>query len=183
MNTTVVILAAGLGKRMRSKRAKVPHRAGGLSLVEHVVHAAGAVAPHARIVVVTGHQADAGRALLQPLGVRFARQVEQRGTGHALMCARDQLREADPKQNGLLMVLYGDVPLLSAAVLKQLRDAQAGSNAAATLIATTLEDPAEYGRVVVNELGHVTAIVEHKDARPEQLLIRVINSGIYCFRA
>ena len=183
MNTTVVILAAGLGKRMRSKRAKVLHRAGGLSLVEHVLHAAGAVAPRARIVVVTGHQADAVEALLQPLGVRFARQVEQRGTGHALMCARDRLREADPKQNGLLMVLYGDVPLLSAAVLKQLRDAQAGSNAAATLIATTLEDPAEYGRVVVNELGHVTAIVEHKDARPEQLLIRLINSGIYCFRA
>jgi bifunctional UDP-N-acetylglucosamine pyrophosphorylase / glucosamine-1-phosphate N-acetyltransferase len=183
MNTTVVILAAGLGTRMRSKRAKVLHRAGGLSLVEHVVQAAGAVAPRERIIVVTGHQADAVEALLQPLGVRFARQVEQKGTGHALMCAREQLHEADPKQNGLLMVLYGDTPLLSAATLKQLRDAQADSRAAATLITTTLENPSGYGRVILDNLGHVTAIVEHKVARPEQLLVKVINSGIYCFRS
>ena len=183
MNTTVVILAAGLGKRMRSKQAKVLHRAGGLSLVEHVVQAAGAVAPRARIIVVTGHQADAVEALLQPLGVRFARQVEQKGTGHALMCARDQVCAADPKQNGLLMVLYGDTPLLSAAALKQLRDAQAASNAAATLITTTLEDPAGYGRVMVDDLGHVASIVEHQAARPEQLPVRLINSGIYCFRS
>jgi bifunctional UDP-N-acetylglucosamine pyrophosphorylase/glucosamine-1-phosphate N-acetyltransferase len=183
MNTTVVILAAGLGTRMRSKRAKVLHRAGGLSLAEHVVQAAGGVAPRERIVVVTGHQADAVEDLLEPLGVRFARQVEQRGTGHALLCAREQLQQADPKQNGLLMVLYGDTPLLSAATLKQLRDLQAGSHAAATLITTTLENPAGYGRVMLDPEGNVTAIVEHKVARPEQLLVRRINSGIYCFRA
>src|SRR5262249_50788709 len=161
---TVVILAAGLGTRMRSKQAKVLHRAGGLSLIEHVVHAAGAVAPRARIVIVTGHQADAVEALLQLLGVRFARQVEQKGTGHALMCARDQACQADPKQSGLLMVLYGDTPLLSAAVLKQLRDSQANADAAATLITTTLEDPAQYGRVMLDDQGHVTSIVEHKAA-------------------
>src|SRR5258708_221384 len=96
MNTTVVILAAGLGTRMRSKRAKVLHRAGGLSLVEHVVHAAQAVAPRERIVVVTGHQADTVEALLGPMGVRFARQVQQKGTGHPRMCARGQPHETDP---------------------------------------------------------------------------------------
>jgi bifunctional UDP-N-acetylglucosamine pyrophosphorylase/glucosamine-1-phosphate N-acetyltransferase len=183
MNTTVVILAAGLGTRMRSKRAKVLHRAGGLSLVEHVVQAAGAVAPRDRIIVVTGHQSDAVEALLQPLGVRFARQVQQKGTGHALMCAQEQLRETDPKQSGLVMVLYGDTPLLSSATLKQLRDTQAASHAAATLITTTLENPTGYGRVILDALGHVAAIVEQKVARPEQLLVRLINSGIYCFRS
>jgi bifunctional UDP-N-acetylglucosamine pyrophosphorylase/glucosamine-1-phosphate N-acetyltransferase len=183
MNTTVVILAAGLGTRMRSKRAKVLHQAGGLSLVEQVVQAAGAVAPRDRIVVVTGHQSDAVEALLRPMGVRFARQVQQKGTGHALMCAREQLHETDPAETGLVLVLYGDTPLLSPATLKRLREAQERSQAAATLITTTLDNPAGYGRVMLNAAGNVTAIVEHKAATSEQLAVRVINSGIYCFRA
>jgi bifunctional UDP-N-acetylglucosamine pyrophosphorylase / glucosamine-1-phosphate N-acetyltransferase len=183
MKTTVVILAAGLGTRMRSKQAKVLHRAGGLSLVEHVVQAAGAVTPRERIVVVTGHQADTVEALLEPMGVRFARQVQQKGTGHAVMCAREQLHQADPKQDGLLLVLYGDTPLLSAAALKQLRDTQSAADAAATLVTTTLDDPAGYGRVILDDLGNVAAIVEHKNANPIQLRVRLINSGIYCFRA
>ena len=112
MKTTVVILAAGLGTRMRSKQAKVLHRAGGLSLVEHVVQAASAVTARDRIVVVTGHQADTVESLLGPMGVRFARQVQQKGTGHAVMCASQPLHEADPKQDGLLLVLYGDTPCL-----------------------------------------------------------------------
>jgi bifunctional UDP-N-acetylglucosamine pyrophosphorylase/glucosamine-1-phosphate N-acetyltransferase len=183
MNTTVVILAAGLGTRMRSKRAKVLHRAGGLALVQHVVQAARAVASPERIVVVTGHQAEAVEQMLQPAGVRFARQVEQRGTGHALMCAREKLQEARPTPEDLLIVLYGDTPLLSAATLRQLRETQAASDAAATLITTTLENPAGYGRVILDQWGNVDSIVEHKDARPEQLAVRLINSGIYCFRA
>ena len=183
MKTSVVILAAGLGTRMRSKQAKVLHRAGGLSLVEHVVLAAGAVTSRDRIVVVTGHQADTVEALLKPMGVRFARQVQQKGTGHAVMCAREQLQKADAKQDGLLLVLYGDTPLLSAAAVKQLREVQSGSDAAATLITTTLADPTGYGRVILDEVGNVAAIVEHKDANAEQLQVRVINSGIYCFRA
>ena len=180
MKTTVVILAAGLGTRMRSKRAKVLHRAGGLALVEHVVQAARAVASPSGIVVVTGHQADEVEALLEPAGVRFARQIEQKGTGHALICARTEL---DSASAGLLMVLYGDTPLLSPATLKQLRDAQAASDAAATLITTTLADPSGYGRVIADARGDVQSIVEHKAARPEQLQIHLINSGIYCFRS
>ena len=182
MNTNVVILAAGLGTRMRSKRAKVLHRAGGMALVEHVVAAAKSIAPAERIVVVTGHQADAVESVLQPTGVRFARQVEQKGTGHAVMCARQALLESDPGKSGLLIVLYGDTPLLSAATLKQLQQTQAESDAAATLITTPLEDPTGYGRVILDADGNVTAIVEHKAANAEQLKVRLINSGIYCFR-
>jgi bifunctional UDP-N-acetylglucosamine pyrophosphorylase/glucosamine-1-phosphate N-acetyltransferase len=181
MNTTIVILAAGLGTRMRSKRAKVLHRAGGLALVEHVVQAARMVTSPDQIIVVTGHQADAVEELLRPLGVRFARQVEQKGTGHALMCAKDQIITKG-KKAGLLMVLYGDTPLLSPATLKSLKDAQANSKAAATLITTTLENPTGYGRVVIDDQGMVKAIVEQKAASPEQLEIKLINSGIYCFR-
>jgi bifunctional UDP-N-acetylglucosamine pyrophosphorylase/glucosamine-1-phosphate N-acetyltransferase len=179
MNTSVVILAAGLGTRMRSKRAKVLHRAGGLALIEHVVEAARQVAPPQRIVTVTGHQADQVEALLRPSGVRFARQKAQKGTGDALAACRD----AVAGQDGLLMVLYGDTPLLSAATLLRLRDAQAGSDCAATLITTALNDPSGYGRVLVDAQGNVTAIVEDKVCTPEQRSIRIINSGIYCFCA
>ena len=179
MNTSVAILAAGLGTRMRSKRAKVLHRAGGLALAEHVVGAARALAPPERIVVVTGHQAEDVEALLRPAGVGFVRQDPPQGTGHALACCREKLEHAP----GLLMVLYGDTPLLSAATLQNLKDAQQRSSAAATLITTTLDNPHGYGRVLLDEHGNVEAIVEHKDCTPEQRQIRVINSGIYCFKA
>lgn len=178
-NTTVVILAAGLGTRMRSKRAKVLHRAGGLTLVEHVVAAAAAVAPPGRTTVVTGHQAEEVEAVLAPLGTGFVRQIGQKGTGHALAACRDRLQNLD----GLLMVLYGDTPLLSPVTLEKLRDLQSSSGAAATLITTTLANPSGYGRVILNGQGNVTAIVEEKAATPEQKSIQVINSGIYCFQA
>jgi bifunctional UDP-N-acetylglucosamine pyrophosphorylase/glucosamine-1-phosphate N-acetyltransferase len=179
MDMTVVILAAGLGTRMRSKRAKVLHRAGGLTLVEHVVAAATAVAPPERITTVTGHQAEEVEAVLAPLGTGFVRQVGQKGTGHALDSCRERLQNLD----GLLMVLYGDTPLLSPVTLERLRDLQSSSGAAATLITTTLENPSGYGRVIINDKGDVTAIVEDKVATAEQKKIQVINSGIYCFQA
>lgn len=178
-DTTVVILAAGLGTRMRSKRAKVLHRAGGLMLVEHVVAAATAVAPAERITVVTGHQAEEVEAGLQSCGVGFVRQIGQKGTGHALAACRERLQNRD----GLVMVLYGDTPLLSPTTLLRLRDLQTTSATAATLITTTLDDPSGYGRVILDAQGNVTAIVEEKAATPQQKSIRLINSGIYCFRA
>jgi bifunctional UDP-N-acetylglucosamine pyrophosphorylase / glucosamine-1-phosphate N-acetyltransferase len=179
VNTRIVILAAGLGTRMRSKHAKVLHRAGGLSLIEHVTAAARAIAPPDDIVAVTGHQAERVEELLAPIGLRFARQTEQKGTGHALECARAAIAHKD----GLLMVLYGDTPLLTTATLTRLRDFQADSTAAATLITFTLVDPSGYGRVITDASGTVSAIVEHKVCTPEQRAIRVVNSGIYCFRA
>lgn len=175
----VLILAAGLGTRMRSKRAKVLHRAGGLALIEHVVQAASRVTPPQHITVVVGHQAEQVESLLAPHGVRFARQAEQKGTGHAVMICRDALAA----QGGLLVVLYGDCPLLTSATLQALIDRQAASSAAATLITTELDDPTGYGRIVFGKNAAIQEIVEHKAAAPEQLLIRFINSGIYCFRA
>jgi len=176
---SVVILAAGLGTRMKSKRAKVLHRAGGLTLIEHVVRAAQGITPAERITVVVGHQAVEVQALLEPLGVRFAEQKEQKGTGHAVMSCRAALRP----EGGLVVVVYGDCPLLARATLQELVQRQKESAAAATLITTRLEDPSGYGRVVFGDRGEVQAIVEQKAATPEQLSIQYINSGIYCFRA
>src|SRR3984885_11044564 len=175
----VVILAAGLGTRMKSKRAKVLHRAGGSSLVEHVVGAAGAIAPADHATVVVGHQADQVRALLAPSGVRFVDQIEQKGTGHALLACRPSLAS----EPGLVVVLYGDCPLLSPATLAELVPRQSASQAAATLITTRLTDPTGYARIIFGENDNVGAIVEHKAATAAQLAIPFINSGIYCFRA
>lgn len=175
----VVILAAGLGTRMKSKLAKVLHRAGGITLVEHVVQAALHVTTAECITVVVGHQSGQVEKLLAPSGVRFAEQKEQKGTGHALMIAH----EAVASDQGLLLVLYGDCPLLSQATIDELVRRQSASSAAATVITTRLEDPTGYGRIVFGKQGEIAAIVEQKAATPEQLAIPFINSGIYCFRA
>jgi bifunctional UDP-N-acetylglucosamine pyrophosphorylase/glucosamine-1-phosphate N-acetyltransferase len=181
--THVVILAAGLGTRMKSKRAKVLHRAGGLSLIEHVVQAATAIAPSSNATVVVGHQAPQVRALLASSGVRFVDQTEQKGTGHALLACQASLASEPASQPGLVVVLYGDCPLLSPATLSELVQRQMAGDSAATLITTRLADPTGYGRIVFGEKGKVRAIVEHKAATSAQLAIPFINSGIYCFRA
>lgn len=176
---TVVILAAGLGTRMKSKKAKVLHKAGGLTLVENVVQSALTLAPPERIFVVTGHQAEEVEAVLQPYGVGFFRQTEQKGTGHALLMGEAKLRDLP----GRLVVLYGDTPLLSENTLRTLLARDRESGAAATVITTLLEDPTGYGRIVLDEAGNIAAIVEQKAATPDQLKINEINSGIYSFDA
>jgi bifunctional UDP-N-acetylglucosamine pyrophosphorylase/glucosamine-1-phosphate N-acetyltransferase len=179
MDPTFLILAAGLGTRMKSKMAKVLHRAGGLALVEHVVRAALGVTSPANIVVVLGYQADKVRAALERYGVRFAVQPEPKGTGHAVLCCRD----AVGGQEGPVVVAYGDCPLLTHTTFRSLIEQQRRSGQAATLITTSLDDPTGYGRVVVDAEGNVEAIVEQKAATAEQLRIQTINSGIYCFRS
>ena len=175
----VVILAAGLGTRMRSKQAKVLHRAGGRAMIEHVVTAARALTSPERITVVTGHQGERVEELLRPYGVRLARQTEQKGTGHALECARGEAA----RSRGLLMALYGDTPLLSSATLQTLLEAHLQARPAATLITTTAPDPSGYGRVIADDTGNMIEIVEDKDCDAAQRRIRIINTGIYCFRA
>ena len=175
----VVILAAGLGTRMKSKRAKVLHRAGGLTLIEQVVRTAQSVTTPEHITVVVGHQAEDVKALLSSSGVQFVHQAEQKGTGHAVMLCRDSLAA----QGGMLVTLYGDAPLFACDTLRQLVEGQSGSNAAATVVMARVDDPTGYGRMVLGERGELKAIVEHKAATPEQLAIQLINSGIYCFRA
>ncbi len=181
---SVAILAAGLGTRMKSKQAKVLHRAGGLSLVEHVVRAARSVAAAEDIVVVVGHQGQKVQDTLAPAGVRFAEQREQKGTGHAMEMCRQALAPAtnlDPQS--LVVVLYGDCPLLKAETVLELVRRTRESGVAATLITTVLDNPHGYGRIVRDQDGNVTAIVEEKAANDEQRKIAEINSGIYCFQA
>ncbi len=175
----VVILAAGLGTRMKSKRAKVLHRAGGLTLIEHVVQAARGITSAERVTVVVGHQAAQVRELLTPAGVHFVEQSEQKGTGHAVMACRALLES----QDGLIVVLYGDCPLLSRDTLQELVNRQSASDTSVTLITTRLEDPTGYGRILLDKRGRVKSIVEQKAATPEQLEIKLVNPGIYCFRA
>src|SRR5260370_21146819 len=175
----VVILAAGLGTRMKSRRGKVVHRAGGLTLVAHVVNTAMEITPPERITVVVGYQAEEVQEALAHRAVHFERQTEQKGTGHAVMICRERL-ESRP---GYVVVIYGDGPLLTAATLRGLVEKQAAADTAATLITTVLDNPRGYGRVILDERGMVAGIVEQKAATPEQAAIRVVNSGIYCFRA
>src|SRR5260370_5834353 len=164
---------------MKSKRAKVLHRAGGLTLIEHVVQTSIEITPPEHVAVVVGHEAEEVKAVLAPMGVRFVEQSEQKGTGHAVMMCKDSLAS----QSGFVVVLYGDCPLLSGTTLKELADRKAASSAAATLITTRLPDPTGYGRLIFGPHGELSAIVEQKAATPEQLTIQLINSGIYCFRA
>lgn len=176
---SIVILAAGLGTRMRSKLAKVLHRAGGACLLEHVVRAARRVAAPAQITAVVGHQAEQVRAEVAAHGIGFVLQTEQKGTGHALRICEGQVGLSE----GRVVVLYGDCPLLSAATIERLLQAHEELGQAATVITTHLAHPAGYGRIVRDEPGRVAAIVEEKAANAEQKRITEINSGIYCFEA
>jgi bifunctional UDP-N-acetylglucosamine pyrophosphorylase / glucosamine-1-phosphate N-acetyltransferase len=176
---TVVILAAGLGTRMKSRKAKVLHEAGGLTLIEQVVNSALRLAAPERVIVVVGHQADEVRSRLSNRGVRFVEQKEQLGTGHALMTCRDAAGDT----RGDLVLLYGDGPLLRAETVRRLVEQRHASGAAAMLITTLLDDPTGYGRALSDNQGCVRAIVEEKVASEEQRQVREINSGIYCFDA
>jgi len=176
---TVVILAAGLGTRMKSRKAKVLHRAGGKTLVEHVVDTALTFTPAERIFVVVGHQADEVRQAVVTPRIGFIEQKEQKGTGHAVMVGREQLAGLD----GYLMVLYGDCPLLRPETLQRLIDIETTGTSAATLLTAEMTDPTGYGRVIRDARGGVAGIVEQKAATPTQCAIREANMGIYCFRA
>jgi len=176
---TVVILAAGLGTRMKSKKAKVLHRAGGQALIEHVVETACELAPPERVFVVVGHQADAVRKAVTTPGVGFIEQKQQKGTGHALMVGREALSKLD----GYIAVVYGDGPLLRASTLRRLIETEAASDAAGVLLSSDMADPFGYGRVIRDARGKVKEVVEQKAGTPEQLAIREANMGIYCYRA
>ena len=176
----VIILAAGLGTRMRSKKAKVLHQAGGDTLLNQIIRAALQVAPAEHIVAVVGHQAGEVRRSVHVPGIRFAEQAEQKGTGHAVLCARDAIEYRD---GGRLLILNGDGPLLRAQTLRALLNYRRDQASGRSIITTKLNDPTGYGRIVRNENGLVEAIVEQKAASGEQLEIKEINPGLYCFDA
>jgi bifunctional UDP-N-acetylglucosamine pyrophosphorylase / glucosamine-1-phosphate N-acetyltransferase len=178
-DAAVVILAAGQGTRMKSRMAKVLHRAGGKPLVRQAIDTALEIAPPERIFVVVGYQAAEVSAAVEAAGVQSIHQTEQLGTGHAVMCGEEKLAGL----GGRLIVFVGDCPLIRAATLAQLAETQRTSAAAAAVITTEVEDPAGYGRIIRGPGDDVLGIVEHKAATPEQRAIREINSGILCFDA
>jgi len=179
MRLGIVIMAAGKGTRLKSKRAKVLHEIGGRPLVKHVIAAAAQVVSPHDILVIVGHQADAVQAVLRDTGVRFAVQQEQRGTGHAIQTAEPGTRGYDE-----LIVLSGDVPLLRPETIVALRDFHMQEQAAMTILTAEPADPFGYGRVLRKSANalEVTAIVEQKALDAAEEGIREINSGIYAFR-
>ena len=172
----VVILAAGKGTRMKSALPKVLHRVGGVPMIDHVLSTAKALLPRS-ITVVIGHQSEQLRSALSPhSGVTFVVQEPLLGTAHALLTTEPALRGA----TGTIVLLSGDVPLLSANTLKTLLDRHQSSGAAATLVTAVVDDPTGYGRIVRSG-EKIARIVEHRDATAEERAIREINSGIYAF--
>lgn len=172
---STIILAAGKGKRMKSDLAKVLHPVGGVPMLTHPVAAARAAGSR-RIVVVIGHQAERIRELFGKGDLTFVEQPEQLGTGHAVLQAREVFRDYE----GTIVILCGDVPLILPETVRALHDRHRFERAAVTVLTTIPADPAGYGRVVKAGDGTVLRIVEHKDATPEERLIREINTGIYC---
>ena len=167
-------MAAGQGTRMRSHRPKVLHRLGGLLLVEHVLRAAQSLVPKSTSVVI-GHQAERVRAGLSGhKGLKFAVQLEQLGTGHALLQAMPLLRD----QRGTLVVLSGDVPLIQPSTLRRLLATHHETSAAVTILTARVERPYGYGRVIRNG-GRLIRIVEERDASDTQRRLNEINGGIY----
>ncbi len=174
-DTGIVILAAGLGTRMKSDRAKVLHEICGHPMIEYVVRVANEVVD-GNVVVVVGHQADAVEKIVRSIGkAHFALQAEQLGTGHAVKCAMPEL----PEKVQQVVVLCGDVPLIRSETIKQLIDDHRKNNRTITVLAVEVDDPKGYGRVIIDAQGQLTAIVEEADADAAQKLVRTINSGIY----
>lgn len=172
-----VILAAGKGTRMKSKLPKVLHKAGGKSMVQHVIDAAKAAGAK-RNIVVTGF---GGEMVREALGVQaeFAEQTEQLGTGHAVLQTADLLAS----ETGTVMVLCGDTPLLTGDLLKKLYDEHVAAGAKATVLTAIMPDATGYGRIIRMADGSVEKIVEHKDATDAEREVKEVNSGIYCFDA
>ncbi|HXF04569.1 MAG TPA: bifunctional UDP-N-acetylglucosamine diphosphorylase/glucosamine-1-phosphate N-acetyltransferase GlmU [Blastocatellia bacterium] len=192
MSPTIVILAAGLGTRMRSRRAKVLHPLAGRPMISYVVRTALAAKP-SEVIVIIGYQADEVRAAVEREVQRWERaqatrpeerpqiefvlQPEPQGTGHALMVARDALARGE----GPLVVLSGDMPLVRAETVTELVEYHQKARQVATIVTMHLPDPSGYGRILRTPDGDFVRIVEDRDASEEERAIQEVNSGLYCF--
>jgi UDP-N-acetylglucosamine diphosphorylase/glucosamine-1-phosphate N-acetyltransferase len=186
VDTVAILLAAGKGTRMRSDRAKVLHAFAGEPLLVHPLRAARGFGV-SRSIVVIGHQGEAVRAAVgerlpaaEGWVIEYAVQPEQRGTGHAVACALPVLGEGFA---GRVLILSGDVPLLSAATLERLAAACEASSAGISLASFRPGDPSGYGRILRDAQGRVLGIREHKDASDEERGIAECNAGVYCVLA
>jgi bifunctional UDP-N-acetylglucosamine pyrophosphorylase / glucosamine-1-phosphate N-acetyltransferase len=175
----VIIMAAGKGTRLKSKRPKVLHQVGGSALLTHVISAAAQLVTPEDIFVVIGHEAEQVKNAVASTGVQFVLQADQRGTGHAIQCAAPRVMDYDH-----LLVLSGDVPLIRTETIRQIRDFHLQERAAMTILTAMPENPYGYGRVVRSQSNpvEVTGIVEQKALGPGQETLKEINSGIYAFR-
>jgi bifunctional UDP-N-acetylglucosamine pyrophosphorylase/glucosamine-1-phosphate N-acetyltransferase len=173
---TAIVLAAGAGTRMKSSRAKVLHEIAGRSMIEHALLAVAGAGVHTTVAVV-GHDREQVAAAItaHDPSVVLAVQEEQNGTGHAVHVALESL---DTPPEGTVVVTYGDVPLLTSQTLSELLVDHRAAGRAVTILTAEVDDPTGYGRIVRDADGAVTAIREHRDASPEELALREINSGI-----
>jgi len=177
-NLCAIVMAAGLGTRMRSSLVKVLHPLNGMPMIAHVLDLCQRLGLK-RTLAVIGHQADRVREALADRPVEFVLQADQRGTAHAVLQAESALAGFE----GNILVLSGDVPLLSAALVERLVTTHLEARAVATVVTTRLPNPAGYGRVLRDRRGSFRAIVEEAEATSAQRRVTEINSGIYCFRA
>ena len=188
-------MAAGKGTRLKSRHPKVLHEVGGKPILAHVIATAKKVVPASDIFVIIGHEAERVREAVASTGVNFVVQAEQRGTGHALMVAREALYgnvfgnmsgNKSGNKYDQVIVLSGDAPLITAETIQRLSDFHSAEKATMTLLSADLDNPFGYGRVIRKGKGaraEVQAIVEEKSATPQQRKIREINSGFYAFDA
>ncbi len=175
----IVILAAGLGTRMKSDKAKVLHCLSEKPMISYVVETASKIVGIENVVVVVGHQAEAVRREVVKQGpALFAYQAQQNGTGHAVWCALDHLPQAADE----VLILCGDVPLLTAQTLKNLIKIHRKESRDVTLLTVRLETPTGYGRIIQDSRGNVLKIVEEADASEAEKAIDTVNAGIYCVK-
>lgn len=180
-----VILAAGEGSRMKSELPKPLHEVCGRSMLLHVVHSLESI-PLVATVVVVGHRAPEVTEHVQQNApdwarIQFATQHEQRGTGDAAAAGLSGLSPDIRSNTSEVLVMPGDTPLLTSHTINRLITEHSSSKNAATVLTAMLEDPSGYGRIVRDSSGKVAGIVEHRDASPDELSIREINTGIYLF--
>jgi bifunctional UDP-N-acetylglucosamine pyrophosphorylase/glucosamine-1-phosphate N-acetyltransferase len=179
MKFAIVIMAAGKGTRLKSKRPKVLHEIGGKPLLAHVIAAAVSVVPAKDVYVVVGHEAERVKNAVASTGVNFVLQTEQRGTGHAIQSAQSAVEKYDD-----ILVLSGDAPLIRKETIAGIRDFHLEQKAAMTILSASPADSHGYGRVIRKHPAsvEVVAVVEQKALKPEQLKIQEINSGFYAFQ-
>ncbi|WP_129600894.1 bifunctional UDP-N-acetylglucosamine diphosphorylase/glucosamine-1-phosphate N-acetyltransferase GlmU [Anaerophilus nitritogenes] len=173
---TAVILAAGAGTRMKSKLPKVLHPVCGKPMIEHVIDVTKKYAQ--KTIAVIGHKGDQVKKAIENRGVDFSWQMEQLGTGHAIMQAEGLIED-----KGKVLVLCGDTPLISEETIQNLIDFHQKNNFHGTILTAEFENPKGYGRIIRDQNENVLRIVEQKDATQEEQKVKEVNSGMYCFDA
>ncbi|MFW6264624.1 MAG: bifunctional UDP-N-acetylglucosamine diphosphorylase/glucosamine-1-phosphate N-acetyltransferase GlmU [Bacillota bacterium] len=175
-NVLSVILAAGKGTRMKSDTIKVLHNVAGKTMLQHVVDNVEDFS--SELAIVIGYQGEkVKKSIVSNKDINFCLQKEQLGTAHAVLQAKEQIE----KHDGMVLILFGDTPLLTEKSLKKILETHQEENAGCTLLTALMDDSTGYGRIIRDDYNKVVAIVEEKDASPEEKNIKEINTGVCCF--